>query len=76
MSLLITNIKQLIQIRDSGIRKVSGKDMKILPIIENAFVLIENDTIIDFGEMKDSVGVNADKNYRCFRSNCSSSLVR
>ena len=61
MSLLITNIKQLIQIRDSGIRKVSGKDMKILPIIENAFVLIENDTIIDFGEMKDSVGVNADK---------------
>ena len=61
MSLLITNIKQLIQIRDSGIRKVSGKDMKILPIIENAFVLIENDTIIDFGEMKDTVGVIADQ---------------
>ncbi len=61
MSLLITNIKQLIQIRDSGIRKVSGKDMKILPIIENAFVLVENDTIIDFGEMKDTVGVIADK---------------
>ena len=61
MSLLITNIKQLLQIRESSIRKVSGKEMKILPIIENAFIFIENDTIIDFGEMQDSLGFIADK---------------
>ncbi len=61
MSLLITNIKQLLQIRESCIRKVSGKEMKILPIIENAFIFIENDTIIDFGEMQDSLGIIADK---------------
>jgi len=61
MSLLITNIKQLLQIRKSSIRKVSGKEMKILPIIENAFIFIENDTIIDFGEMQDSLGIIADK---------------
>ncbi|MBT8394620.1 MAG: imidazolonepropionase [Bacteroidia bacterium] len=62
MSILITNIKQLLQIRDVSVKKVSGKDMKILPKIENAFVLIENDTILDFGEMKDLGRISADTN--------------
>jgi len=51
MRTLITNIKQLLQVRDRPITKTSGSDMKILPTIENAYLLIENDTIIDFGNM-------------------------
>ena len=61
MTVLITNIKELLQVRDSAIKKVSGKDMKILPVIKNAFVLIEDDEIVDFGPMKNSKGNSADE---------------
>ena len=61
MSILITNIKELIQIRDQSILKVSGKDMQLLPTIKNAFLLIENGKISNFGNMKDCKGVIAEK---------------
>ena len=51
MTTLFINIKELIQIRDASIRKVSGKEMNILPTIKNAFLLIEDDFIKDFGTM-------------------------
>ena len=51
MTTLIYNIKELLQIRPSGISKVSGKEMKHLPSIKNAFLVIENDIIADFGTM-------------------------
>ncbi|WP_298238342.1 imidazolonepropionase [uncultured Algibacter sp.] len=53
MRLLIINIKELLQIRDITIIKVSGKKMKELPTIKNAFLLLENDIIIDYGNMND-----------------------
>jgi len=53
MQTLIINIKELIQIRDIGIQKVSGSEMANLPLLRNAFLLIENDLIIDFGLMND-----------------------
>ena len=61
MRTLITNIKELLQVRESSISKVSGVDMKILPTIKNAFLLIENDVILDFGRMENLRGINADK---------------
>ena len=61
MSILIINIKQLLQIREISVLKVSGSDMKQLPIIENAFLLIENDTIINFGKMNACPTINVDK---------------
>ncbi|MCK0179395.1 imidazolonepropionase [Flavobacteriaceae bacterium S0862] len=61
MTTLIINIKELLQIRDIGIDKVSGNDMKHLPTIKNAFVLIEDDVIIDFGEMQDLPKAQTDK---------------
>ena len=61
MKILITNIKELLQIRDHEIRWVKGKDMAILPKIENAFLVIEKDRIIDFGEMKDCPNLTFDK---------------
>lgn len=51
MKTLIINIKELIQIREAGITKVSGKEMADLPLINNAFLLIENNLISDFGTM-------------------------
>ena len=53
MSVLITNIKELIQVRETNITIVSGKDMKVLPVLKNAYLLIEHDTIIEYGKMED-----------------------
>ncbi|MFB9052338.1 imidazolonepropionase [Formosa undariae] len=61
MSILITNIKQLVQTRTHGISKVSGKEMKELPLIENAYLLIEHDTIVEYGSMKNLGGIIAEK---------------
>ncbi len=61
MSILITNIKELLQVRDTPVSKVSGIQMKELPTIKNAYILIDDDIIIAFGNMSDSTGISADK---------------
>lgn len=58
MKVLIINIKELIQVRDIGILKVSGAEMKELPTIKNAFLLIEDDLIAEYGEMKNCPSIN------------------
>jgi imidazolonepropionase len=52
MKTLFINIKELIQVRETSILKVSGAEMAILPKIDNAFLLIDNDLIADFGPME------------------------
>ncbi|MEN8123970.1 MAG: imidazolonepropionase [Bacteroidota bacterium] len=61
MITLITNIKELLQIRNNSVKKVSGKEMKILPGIKNAFLILKDDLIYDFGEMHSLPHINADK---------------
>ncbi|HAI16936.1 MAG TPA: imidazolonepropionase [Xanthomarina gelatinilytica] len=61
MSLLIKNIKELLQVRESHISVVKGKDMRVLPSIKNAYLLIEHDTIVDYGSMDDIQNLEADK---------------
>ena len=63
MSLLIKNIKKLIQCRTEDESYVSGKDMSSLPSIDNAFLYIEDDKIIDFGEMQDCLYSNVEEVY-------------
>ena len=60
MSILITNIKSLLQVRENHSPFISGKDMKTLPTIENAYVLIENDTIVDYGYIEEAKGLDAE----------------
>ncbi|MTE25544.1 imidazolonepropionase [Winogradskyella ouciana] len=60
MSILITNIKQLLQVHDSNVTLVKGKDMKTLPVLENAYLYVEHDTIIEYGEMKYCDGLEAE----------------
>lgn len=47
----IINIKELFGIREKSFF-LKGSDMSILPSIKNAFIEIEGDRIVDFGEMK------------------------
>ena len=53
MKTLIINIQELLQVRDASILKVSGAEMAVFPIIKNAYLVIENDLITDFGAMED-----------------------
>lgn len=61
MSLLIINIKSLLQVRENTPGFLSGNEMKTLPSIENAFLKIENDTITNYGKMEDLSDTNADE---------------
>jgi imidazolonepropionase len=53
MKTLFINIKELLQVREQHIDKVAGADMSVLPKIENAYLLIEDNIILDFGPMED-----------------------
>ena len=61
MKTLITNIKELIQVRETPIKKVSGAEMGILPTIENAYLLIEDNLISDFGKMENLPSISVEK---------------
>lgn len=52
MQTLIINIQELLQIRDASVLKVSGAEMAELPSIKNAYLLINEDVIQDFGSME------------------------
>src|SRR5688572_29749550 len=49
-SLVITNIKQLVNVRNDS-HLLRGKELEDLPCIENAYLIIEEGVIADFGEM-------------------------
>ncbi len=51
-SLLIRNIQFLIQVREPGLSKIPGSSLSYLPTIENAFLLIEDGKISDYGAME------------------------
>ena len=53
MKTLILNIKQLVQTELSPRKWVAGKDMARLGILENAYLLVEEDKIAGFRKMED-----------------------
>lgn len=53
MSILIKNIKKLVQVEDNPRLKVCGKEMAEVGMIENAFLWLESGKIIDFGPMSE-----------------------
>lgn len=61
MTTLIINIKELLQVENVPKKMVCGTAMKNLPTIKNAFLLIEDAIIQDFGKMEDLPKINADK---------------
>lgn len=61
MQTLIINIKELLQVRDTAVTTVAGAEMAKLPTIKNAFLLIEDNRIKDFGSMEDCPQIDPEK---------------
>ncbi|MFH6968032.1 imidazolonepropionase [Flavobacterium sp. FlaQc-28] len=61
MTTLIKNIQELLQVREISISKVSGADMAILPTLKNAFLVIKDNLIADFGLMENLPEIDADE---------------
>ena len=60
------NIKQLLQVETNTLKlKISGEEMKMLPLINNAYLIIENDEIVDFGEMSNFQNTSAIETIDC-----------
>lgn len=51
--MLFKNIKELLQVRATDLSVVSGGDMKVLPTIKNAYLIVKNGFIAAFGSMDD-----------------------
>ena len=68
--ILLKNISQLIGILPSEIRKLSGKEMAYVKTLKNAYLLIEDDLINDFGLMSD---LNLDLD--CKEIDCTGKIV-
>jgi imidazolonepropionase len=65
MRILFTNIQELLQVRETAIDKVSGAEMAILPTLKNAYLVIEDDTIADFGLMSQLTDISFDQKINC-----------
>jgi|SRR5579862_1967042 len=57
MSLLITNIRQLVSVREKT-HLLRGKELSPLPSIESAYLIIEDDEIAEYGKMSEMQGLN------------------
>ncbi|WP_029033554.1 imidazolonepropionase [Salinimicrobium terrae] len=53
MKTIFKNIKQLIQVREETLKPLKGSEMKELPVIDDAWLLVEDGKIADFGKMQD-----------------------
>lgn len=53
MTILIKNIKELIQVEERPVAKVAGREMARLNTIKDAWLLTDGDRIMDFGKMSE-----------------------
>lgn len=53
MKVILENIKELVQVEEKARAWVSGKDMKELKVLRDAFLVINDDQIENFGLMQD-----------------------
>ena len=65
MRILLTHIQELLQVRETTIDKVSGAEMAILPTLKNAYLIIEEDLIADFGLMSELTETSFDQKINC-----------
>lgn len=72
MQTLLTNIKQLLQVREEPVTFLKGKEMDELPILENAYLYIEDGIISDFGLMQNLPDIYI-KNAKCI--DCTNKIV-
>ena len=65
MKILLSHIKELIQVRNNAPEKVSGAAMKNLPTLKNAWLLLEDQRICDFGIMDELPNFKVDQTINC-----------
>ncbi len=65
MRILLTNIRELLQVRPIHIDQISGAEMANLPLLKEAYLLIEDDLIADFGAMSDLPSYEYDQKINC-----------
>lgn len=53
MILLLQNIRELVQVEEKPVNWVKGGDMSVLKTVKDAFLLIKDEWIADFGTMKE-----------------------
>jgi imidazolonepropionase len=56
--ILIKNIQQLVQVRETGLHPIKGIYMSELPSISDAWLAIENDIIVGYGKMEEWPGIS------------------
>jgi imidazolonepropionase len=52
MAILISGIKGLVNVRETQ-HLLRGEDLAVLPLLENAYIIIENDVIVRYGRMEE-----------------------
>ena len=65
MKILLSHIKELIQVRNNAPEKVSGVAMNNLPTLKNAWLLLEDERISDFGIMDEIPSFKVDQTIDC-----------
>ncbi len=73
MNYVLKNIKQLVQVREQDVSVLKGTEMKTLPSINDAYLIVEDGKIKDFGAMKDFSMEQLAKNFE--ETDCSGKLV-
>jgi imidazolonepropionase len=56
--ILIKNIKKLYQVGEDIPETIKGEAMKNIPYIENAYLALEDDVIVDYGNMENLEGIS------------------
>ncbi len=54
---LIKNIRQLVQVHENAPKRICGKEMSIVPILEDAWLALDNRIIADYGLMSNFPGI-------------------
>ncbi len=60
---LIKNIKEIVQVEQQPRARVCGKEMSQLQTVKDAYLIVENDKIADFGEMRELTVQSFDAEY-------------
>src|SRR5690606_32982279 len=61
MKVLFTNIKELLQTRDASTPILKGEAMKDLPTVKDAYLLIEDEKISQYGSMDKLPAIEVDE---------------
>jgi imidazolonepropionase len=75
MKILLVNIKELVQVEEEPKLWVAGKDMARVHTIKDAFLLLRDEMIVDFGPMEELNGSDLDNYDVLMEIDCTGRMV-